>query len=30
VIAGTYVWMCKYQFASEPLKTARGTVTIIK
>jgi gliding motility-associated-like protein len=30
VIAGTYVWLCKYKFAYEPLKTARGTVIVIK
>jgi gliding motility-associated-like protein len=27
---GTYVWLCKYKFVNEPVKTARGTVTVIK
>lgn len=30
VNAGTYVWMCRYKFVNEPIKTARGTITVIK
>lgn len=30
VNTGTYVWLCKYKFVNEPVKTARGTVTVIK
>lgn len=30
VNTGVYVWLCKYKFVNEPVKTARGTVTVIK
>jgi gliding motility-associated-like protein len=28
--AGTYVWLCNYQLAGEPLRTEKGTVTLIR
>lgn len=27
---GVYVWLCTYQFANQPVKTERGTITVIR
>ncbi|MBI2730684.1 MAG: gliding motility-associated C-terminal domain-containing protein [Sphingobacteriales bacterium] len=30
IVAGTYVWVCKYQFQSQGLVIKKGTVTLLK